>query len=341
MHTVIVGSGIAGISFAEELRKRSPETAVTLVSRETDGYYSRPLLSHAFTRADIETRIVLRTFDDLAQSAGIEVLSGTEALALDARAQTLACEKDGKALHLDYDKLILAQGSDAFVPPPFRAQANLFHVLNSLTDLKALRHLRDEHRSRVAQVRWAVVGGGLIGCEISADLAGSGDQVSLFHALPRLMERQLVEEDSAELLRLLTEHYRIDVRLNCAVQGFSGQPGALTVGVDEKLESGFHGIILACGFKPRIELAASAGLDTGRGIRVDGALKTSNPNIHAIGDVAELPDGKLYAYVTPVRSQAIWLARYLTGSDEASWQPPAFKPKAKIPGFNAKHDYLF
>jgi NAD(P)H-nitrite reductase large subunit len=220
-------------------------------------------------------------------------------------------------------------------------EAGLFRVLNSLSDLLGLRRLRAKIQCEHARPRWAVVGGGLIGCEVASDLAKAGDEVVLFHALPRLMERQLAEEDSASLLSVLREGLGVDVRLDQAVRGFGGAGFDLAVRLADGEQSGFNGIIVACGFKPRVELAQSAGLETRRGIVVDAFLSTAAPGVHAIGDCAELPDGRIYAYVTPVRNQGLWLANYLAGQTQEPWTPPAFRPKAKVPGFEAAHPYLF
>lgn len=349
-HIVIVGSGIAGITFAEELRKLERSIFITLMTRETSGYYSRPLLSHGFTRDDIETKIILKSFPALVNKH-IAVDSGTEILSIDRSAKTLAFRKDGGETTLTYDKLVLATGSAALIPPPFAAQTDLFHVLNSLDDLIKLRRLRKKIQSQVSRPRWAVIGGGLIGCEIAADLVKAGDEAVLFHALPRLMERQLVEEDSATLLNVLRDSLRVDVRLDQAAQGFADLTGNadtasahhrnLAVKFADGLQDGFHGIIVACGFKPRIELAQSCGLETRRGIVVNEYLTTADPDIHAIGDCAELPDNRIYAYVTPIRNQGLWLANHLRHRGGEPWAAPAFKPKAKIPGFEAAHPYLF
>ena len=340
MRVVVIGSGIAGVSFGEEMLKLQPTTSIILLTRETHGYYSRPLLSHGFSREDIEGKIILRSFESLAQ-AGIRVESGVQVSSFDCEARTVCYGKNGQDFALDYDKLVLALGSAAFVPPPFLSQQGLFKVLNSLADLIELRRLREAIQRKSEQPRWAVVGGGLIGCEVASDLAKVGDGVTLFHALPRLMERQLVEEDSAELLRVLQEQSGIEVLLNCGVQGFGEISEGLAVELNDGTRGGFHGIIVACGFKPRTELAQAAGLATRRGIVVNGFLTTDNPDVFAVGDVAECPDGKLYAYVTPVRSQGLWLAKYLSGQTSEPWQPPIFKPKAKVHGFNAAHPYLF
>lgn len=340
MNTLIVGSGIAGVTLAEELRKRVPDARVTLLTREHRGYYSRPLLSHGFTRDDIETKIVLKSFAAL-QESGIEVRAQAEVMRLDLGRQRLRYRQPGGEAEVPYETLVLALGSAAFVPPPFRAQAGLFHTLNSLDDLVTLRALRREMRQRHGVPRWAVIGGGLIGCEVAADLAKAGDSVTLFHALPRLMERQLVEDDSGRLRAVMEQELGVRILLDQAVQGFAESADGLAVNLEGGEESGFHGIVVACGFQPRTELAKAAGLATGRGILVDECLRTADPHVFAIGDVAECQGGRLYAYVTPVRSQALWLAQHLAGQTSEPWTAPDFKPKAKVPGFNALHPYLF
>lgn len=339
MHTVIVGSGIAGITLAEELKKLQPAARTTVLTHETHGYYSRPMLSHGFTRDDVETKIILKSFAEL-RAAGIGIESGVEVLGVDREAKSVRCRRAGEEFAISYDKLVLAPGSEALIPPPFRAAGHLCRVVNSLDDLIALRREREAIRARGETPYWAVVGGGLIGCEAGADLAKAGDRVTLFHALPRLMERQLVEEDSATLLDVLQGH-GISVRLNAAVQGFEATDAGHAVQLAEGSEAGFHGIIVACGFKPRVELAKAAGLETNRGIVVDGFLRTRDPAVFVLGDAAECSDGRLYAYIMPIRHQALWLAKFLAGQTDQPWQPPAFKPRAKVHGFNAAQPYLF
>ncbi len=339
MQIVIVGSGIAGITCAEELLKLRPDMEVRVLTQETRGYYSRPLLSNGFTRDNIESTIILRSFETLAKS-GIKLEAGVNVTAVKRDARAVVYQRSGDECVLSYNKLVLAQGSAALIPPPFRSQEALFNVLNSLSDLILLRRRRTALREAGDTPRWAIIGGGLIGCEVASDLVKAGDRVTLFHALPRLMERQLVEEDSATLLQVLQDS-GVKVLLNCAVQGIQKKDDCLAVLADGETYPDFHTIIVACGFKPRITLAQSAGITTQRGIVVDDFLTTSDTSICAAGDAAESANGKLYAYVTPVRSQGLWLAQYLAGRTSTPWQPPFFKPKAKVHGFNAAHPYLF
>jgi len=335
MQIVIIGSGVAGVSFAEKYHALSPDDDITLVTRERDGYYSRPLLSRGFTMADIEQTIILKPFDKL-REANIKVLCGVDVTAIDRANKSIAVHADGQDITLHYDKLILAQGSSAFIPPPYRPNEKLFFCLNSLVDLKALRHFRQDFLNQNQRPNWAIVGGGLIGCEVASDLAVAGDDVTLFHASDRLMERQLVPEDSALLQKVLQDS-GVKVLLNQAVKEFTKENDK--VGVKTDVTAEFDVLLVACGFKPRTELAESAGLEIGRGIKVNQQLQTSDESIYALGDVAELPNGKLYAFILPIRNQALWLAEFLAGQRQDDWKPPVFTPKAKVHGFEAVHPY--
>jgi len=335
MDIVIIGTGIAGVSFAEKYRALSPEAEITLVTREHDGYYSRPLLSRGFTRSDIEQSIILKTFEQL-RAGNINVIAGTEVTAINRNEKAISLEGPCQEKSLSYDKLILAQGSAAFIPPPFLPYRELFFCLNSLTDLKALRQFRENFLNHNQHPSWAIIGGGLIGCEIASDLAVAGDDVTLFHAMDRLMERQLVAEDS-DLLMSVLDDSGVNVLLNQNVHGFAEEDDKLCVTTDVAAE--FDAVVVCCGFKPRTELAGQAGLDVGRGIKVNNYLQTSDPDILALGDVAELPNGKLYAFILPIRSQAFWLASFLAGQENLGWMPPVFTTKAKVHGFEAAHPY--
>jgi NAD(P)H-nitrite reductase large subunit len=335
MHIIIIGSGIAGVSFAEKYRSHSADDEITIITRENDGYYSRPLLSRGFSRNDIEQSIILKTFDKLRVS-GINIISGAEITAINRSDKIVAIKGSGQEKSLPYDKLIIATGSSAFIPPPFRPYTELFFCLNSLVDLKALRKFRLGLTIQNRQPDWAIIGGGLIGCEVASDLAVSGDNVTLFHAMDRLMERQLVAKDSALLLEVL-QNSGVKVLFNQNVQGFSKQENKVCVKTG--VTADFDALIVACGFKPRTKLAELAGLEVGRGIKVNQCMQTSDDAIYALGDVAELPNGKLYAFIIPIRHQAHWLAGFISRQEKECWTPPVFTTKAKVHGFEAVHPY--
>ncbi len=342
MQIVVIGSGVAAVSFAEKYSALSNDAdEIILVTREHDGYYSRPLLSRGFSKADIEQSIILKPFDKLRES-NINVLCGAEVTTIHRDKKSIDISGSCQEKAVQYDKLILALGSSAFIPPPFRPFESLFYSLNSLDDLKTMRKFRQGFINQNQHPNWAIIGGGLIGCEVASDLAVAGDNVTLFHAMDRLMERQLVEEDSTLLLKVL-QQADVNVLLNQAVQKIIKEEDKVCVRTDTTAE--FDGLIVACGFKPRTELAELAGLEIGRGIKVNAQLQTSDEAIYALGDVAEFSNGKIYAVILPIRSQAIWLAEFLTKqrqgnfNSEDAWLPPTFTTKAKVHGFEAVHPY--
>ncbi|OQK17866.1 NAD(P)H-nitrite reductase [Methyloprofundus sedimenti] len=340
MRIVIIGSGIAGITFAEKMHTLNPDAEIIVLTKDTDGYYSRPILSHGFSKKDIEQSIIMKTFAQLEQN-GIHIISGIEVTAIDCKHRMLSISGTDDLDTLEYDKLILAQGSAAFIPPPFLAYRKQFYVFNSLADLKLLRKFRQSLREHNKSPGWAIIGGGLIGCELASDLNAAGDQVTIFHAMDRLMERQLVAEDSGNLLK----HFQscgVNILLDQAVQGFEHQGDKVSVLIKDTTENkAYDAVIVSCGFKPRTELAQDAGLETSRGIQVNNFLQTNDENIYALGDVAQLPNEKIYAFIMPIRSQALWLATYLNGDITEPWSPPVFNPKAKVHGFTAEHPYIF
>ena len=339
MRTIIIGSGVGGVTFADKYRALSPESQITLLTRETDGYYSRPMLSHGFSKEGVEQSIILKPFNKLLEK-NICVISGVEVTTINRSARMVTVSGADGMDTLEYDQLILAMGSSAFIPPSFRPFRDQFFMLNSLTDLKRLRKFRQPFLDQGRHPEWAIIGGGLIGCEVASDLAVSGDQVILYHMMDRLMERQLVEEDSATLLEVM-ESSGVNILLEQSVLGFEKNGDEVLVNVENGNSKGFDGVIVSCGFKPRTELATEAGLETNRGIKVNQYLQTSDEHIYALGDVAELPNGKLYAFILPIRNHALWLAAYLSEQEKEPWTPPSFRAKAKVHGFEAANPYIF
>lgn len=346
MGTVIVGSGLAGVTVAEGLRKSNPNEPVTLMTTETLGVYPRPLLSHGFTREAQRERLIMKTFDAL-RLQGIEVIAGAKAQSIDKEQKILHyATSQNEAMQIHYSNLVLAQGSAAFVPPALQAFAESFHTLNSLADLDQVNQLRRTLRDQGRKPHIAILGGGLIGCEVASDLATVGDEVTLVHGSDRLLERVLDADGSARL----HDHFHalgISLRFQQRVNGiqmteiqdqdrhrvefaFTQDGQAITEGQDI--------LLVATGFSPRIDLAKNAGLTVRRGIMVDSHFKTSAANIFAIGDVAEIvtpseTSGTLYPFVAPIRNQALHLVALLSGTTEGHWAPPEFKPILKIQGF--------
>ena len=318
-NVLIIGSGMAGVGLAE-LLAQDEKFSVTVVSGETAGYYSRPLLSHAFASDEVFGRTVLsdaanlqKKFNFLAGKNPEHVLPGIKQVVF----------TDGEIL--SYDSLVLATGSEAFVPPTWLPFQENFLTLNRYDDAVAIRKL-----CASGARRWAVVGGGLIGCEIASDLAKAGDEVVLVHAVDRLMERIFSPEDSARLAEHLQQQ-KIKVMLNTMVTTFTRENGRTRLShADGAIE--VDAAIVAVGFRPRTALAAAAGLNVNRGIVTDDQFRTSVAGIYAIGDGAEVC-GNLYPFVAPIRAQVKHLAGSLLGTVSGGWTAPAVKVRVKVHGF--------
>jgi NAD(P)H-nitrite reductase large subunit len=319
--TLVVGSGLAGVTVAESLAKAAGQD-VTLVTAETNGYYSRPRLSHGVALSDEAVgRIVLKSFGAL---SGVRVLCAAQAWRIERAKRSLLLET-GEALH--YDVLILATGSAARLPPVLANSRPQFLLLNSYDDLLTLRRRRARVLARGAKPRWAVIGGGLIGCELASDLHKAGDAVTIFHRESRLIELVLAEPQS----QALREHFAaLGVALRFGEDVRAVASGFVLTAAGEA--GPFDGIVVSTGFAPRIELAKDADLETKRGIVVDESLRTADPAIYAVGDVAEVRS-RLYPFVSPIRSQALWLAEHLLGRSSGAWTAPAFTPVIKVHGF--------
>lgn len=327
MKIVIVGSGLGGVTLAETLARENRHEVV-LLTGETSGYYARPRLSHGFACDDATAaRIVMRPYSAL---AGITVMSGVwvERIERDTRKVVL---QDGT--RIGYDRLVLATGSAARLPPALAPSRDAFFTLNSYADMLAIRARRAERLGAGVVPRWAIVGGGLIGCEVASDLNKAGDAVTLFHIGPRLLEMQLAPEQSEALHQHFADH-GVELQFGQDVRAISAGDGGATIQTATGSAGPFDGAIVAAGFAPRVELAQAAGLETRRGIVVDDHLRTADPDIHALGDVAER-DGRTYAFVVPIRHQALWLAEHLLDRATAGWTPPDFVPIIKIHGFKA------
>lgn len=308
MRAVVVGSGLAGVTVAEALAK-DPRHEVSLVTAETHGYYARPRLSHGFST---DSSMVLKSFAALTP---VRAMAGTRVEWIDRDKQHVVLDSGE---FLKYEVLILATGSAARIPPALVPSRPHFFTLNSLDDLLTLRRRRAKSLARGERPRWAVIGGGLIGCEAASDLNKAGDAVTIFQREARLLELQLDEQQS----QALHEHFTrqgVAVRYNQDIRELFPR-------------TQFDGMIVSTGFAPRVELAREAGLATARGIVVNPYLRTEDPAIYAVGDVAEI-GSRLFPFVSPIRSQALWLAEHLAQRSDAPWTPPRFSPVIKIHGF--------
>jgi 3-phenylpropionate/trans-cinnamate dioxygenase ferredoxin reductase subunit len=281
---VIIGGGHAAAQLCASLAEAGLGNQVHLVCAEDALPYQRPPLSKAFLKNAAEALQPHRA-DAWYGSAGITVHRADPAVAIDRAAHTVTLQS-GRVL--GYGQLVLATGTRARRLPGLPDGLANVAVLRNAADAQRLRPLLAEARSVT------VLGGGFIGLEVAATARALGAAVQVIEVAPRLLGRSV----SAELAAHVLATHRaagIEIRLGAQLGAFEhdGQRlQALTVdGQRQPVEL----LLLGVGAEPELALAQAAGLVCDNGVVVDAAMRSSDPAILAIGDVANFPVSAAWA----------------------------------------------
>ncbi|MCL2447518.1 MAG: nitrite reductase large subunit NirB [Polyangiaceae bacterium] len=308
LRIIVAGNGMVSHRFCEKLTEYDVErkTRLVVIGEEPRPAYDRVHLTEYFSTRSADA-LSLGTIDWY-QQRGIELRVGTRVTAIDRAAQTVTTDAGAQ---IGYDHLVLATGSAPFVPDvPGVRQEGVF-VYRTIDDLDGI--LARAARARAA----AVVGGGLLGLEAARAVLDAGLPTHVVEIAPRLMPRQL-DVPAAALLERTVRALGVQVHLDRNILRFLGN-GAVT-GIEfaggDTLEADL--VIVSAGIRPRDELARAADLRVGPrgGVVVDDALRTSDPCIFAIGEVA-LHDGIIHGLVAPGYDMADVVAQQLTGRSGA------------------------
>jgi nitrite reductase (NADH) large subunit len=277
---VIVGNGVAGMGVAEALRRASESLQIDVVGNEPFAFYNRMGIGRlVYDSAGLEALTLVPA--DWAERQRVGVHRGQVATRID-REQRVLHLHGGR--QLPYDRLVLATGARSTPPDPaFLKHPNAF-VLRSAEDAQAMRH----YATRAKAKRALVVGGGVLGVEAADALHHLGLKVTLLQRADRLMNAQLDTQGAARLAGYL-ESIGIQVVTQASVQRYEGAPILQTAQLAHGPRVRADLFVAALGIQANTFLAEQAGLDLGdNGIRVDRYMRTSDPLILAVGDVAEL-----------------------------------------------------
>lgn len=305
---VIVGTGLAGYNLAREFRKLDQTTPLVMITGDDGTFYSKPLLSASLTHGKTPQQLATSSAEDMARELNAEILVHTHVSDIDAEAKTLTLVP-GNGSHsaeLRYGQLVLATGAGCRPLPAIDGDGG--------TRLFRINNLGDYHRFRTALVgrrRVLLLGAGLIGCEFANDLVQAGYQVDMVDPLDWPLATLLPEATGRDLQRTL-EGAGVRFHGNCRVTSLEHSGAGIRAKLDngETLQADIA--LAALGLQANTGLAEAAGLDIGRGITVDRQLRTSNADIYALGDCAEV-DGHLLYFVAPLMACARALARTLSG----------------------------
>jgi assimilatory nitrate reductase electron transfer subunit len=310
----IVGYGMAGARVARELGRRGVE--VTVFGAESEAAYNRILLSSMIAGKQSETEIALPVPPE-----HVELRLGEAVETVDLEAKTV----NG----VPFDKLVLATGADAFVPPiagldPLPTGA---YVLRTIDDA---RNILAEAANRASAI---VLGGGLLGLEAARGLAKRGMDVTVVHAAGHLMDRQL----DASGAKVLADSYA-EVGVESIVDAqttrvIHGDDGITLVLADGRTVTG-QLMVVSCGIKPNADLARAMGIDCGRAVKIDDQCRTSHPDVFAVGDCAE-HRGIPYGLVGPAWEQADVVVDLLSGvNPDAAYEGSRLVTRLKASGID-------
>jgi nitrite reductase (NADH) large subunit len=321
-HLIVVGNGMAGCRAVEELLARDPgRYRVTIFGAEPLVNYNRIMLSPVLAGEKTFDEIVING-RDWYEDNGITLVSGDPIVAIDRTARTVTSRG---GITARYDRLLIATGSDPFIiPVPGKDLAGVISF-RDMNDVNAMLAAADKGGDAI------VIGGGLLGLEAAHGLSLRGMKVTVIHLMPTLMERQL-DEAAGWLLKsaleargqtILTEANTAEIVGECHVEGVRLKDGTL---IPASL------VVMAVGVRPSVALARAAGLEIGRGIKVDDHMVTSDPAILAVGECVE-HDGNVYGLVAPLWDMCRSLADGLVDS-HSGYRGSITSTKLKVSGID-------
>ena len=318
MKIAVCGAGAAGAYAVKRLRLDLPEAEILLFDATGAGFYAKMRLPEYVAGTLPREKLILSSPEQMAEW-GAELHLGEPVTAVDPAAHKLMTVAGEYA----WDILVLAVGAHAFVPPVPGLQGDPnVHVLRELPDADALVALCEPGREA------AVIGGGLLGLEAACSLRKRGLNVSIIETAPRLLPLQMNEEESAALLANFT-NAGYNVYTGATVERFDGAAARLYLKDGTEIPASF--VLVSAGIRANLELAKQAGLVCNRGIVVNAALRTSAPDVYAVGDCAQL-DGKVIGLWLASKDQGEAVADIIAGKI-AEMPPKTYRPKPKLPAF--------
>ncbi|MCW4457794.1 NAD(P)/FAD-dependent oxidoreductase [Microbacterium sp. MPKO10] len=274
--TVIVGAGLAGAKVAEKLRASGYTEPITLIGDEPERPYERPGLSkEVLLGKDDASTLYVHDADWYAKNS-VTTRFGTAAVALNVANSTVTLENSDV---IGYEYVVLATGSTPRTLPLDGADLAGVHTLRRMPDTAAIKAHFGVGKKIV------IIGAGWIGLEVAAAARLAGTDVTVLEYAPLPLQQVLGNTLAAYMYDLHTEN-GVDLRTNVGVTAIIGENGRVT-GVDSSAgHFDADAVVIGVGAAPNMELAASAGLAVDNGVVVDEHLRTANPAVLAVGDIA-------------------------------------------------------
>jgi len=331
---VMVGNGMAGVRTLEELLKIAPDLYdITVFGAEPHPNYNRILLSPVLAGEQTLDEIILNPLSWYADH-GITLHLGKTVTEIDRqRRRVVADDGQGNVIEAAYDRLLIATGSNPFVPPVPGKELEGVITYRDIADTNAMIDAATQYRHAV------VIGGGLLGLEAANGLMLRGMQVTVVHLSGTLMERQLDGAASDLLRQSLVERglkFALAAQTQAMLAGDNGRVRAVQLKdtQGQPIEVPADLVVMAAGVRPNTSLAEKAGLHCNRGIVVTDTMQTvTDPRIYSVGECAA-HRGIAYGLVAPLFEQGKVCATHLARFGIGRYLGSSVSTKLKVTGID-------
>ncbi|MES2731530.1 MAG: molybdopterin-dependent oxidoreductase [Bacteroidota bacterium] len=298
---LIIGAGAAACRFVSNYRETNEVDEIHVFSREVFPFYNRVMLPEYISGSSPWEKLI-KLQDDDTQALAVHLHQGVSIESIDRDKKTV---RDTFGVEHVYDLLIMASGSRPAMPRDLNTGLEGIFTMRTRIDADRLKAYLQPGDSVV------IVGAGLLGLELAASLREISMQVSVIQRSSQLMNQQL-DPIASELLHEEVTDRGIEVFYNDEVKYFTGKDQVSGARLASGRTLPCRAVVFAIGTIPNTELAKQAGLTTNRGVVVNEYLQTSDPDIFALGEIAEF-NGHMFGITAAAEQQAEALCKYLSG----------------------------
>ncbi len=315
----IIGAGTAAYRFIQTYRAYNIEDEIMVFSKEPYPFYNRVLLPE-YVSEELKWEQLQKMREGSMESLNVSLFTSNPIHEINKEEKYII---DNKGQKHNYDVVLMATGSRAFVPKEVPIHLPGRFTMRDRGDADKLKTYLNQTGLPENEQHVTIVGGGLLGLELAAALRKKEVKITIVQRGNRLMERQLDIVAS----RLLAEDVRekgIQIHFDNEVDTvFNQEAGDLIVNLKSGKSFNCNAVVYSIGTIPNIDLAKKNGINCRRGILVNQYLQSSDSNIFAIGEIAEF-EGNLYGITAAAEQQADIVAKYLLGDFSAIYRGSVF-----------------
>ena len=309
MKAIVIGNNVAGTTLAKALRDADASVEIDIFTDEATPYYPRPRLIDFLTGTIQEKDMPFYPLDWYSKNR-LNLYLGSKVERVDVKEKKVSVNGSWHS----YDKLALATGSSSFIPPLKGLPKDNVFVLRSIEDARRIRDASAKCKHAI------VIGGGLLGLESARAICTGYPHLSvtILEYAEHILSRQL-DHEGADLLKNWIESTGARIVTKAETEEILG--GVSVEGVRLKDGRTINGdmVIVSAGTRSNVALARDTGLKINKGIIVDSYLRTSDPDVFALGDASEF-NGQVWAMIPPALDQAKVAARKMLGQEGSEYR---------------------